>query len=533
MPQPDRRLLTVSERRLLAVLFTDIVGSTDLAVEMGDARWRVLVGRHHAIVRHALKRFGGKEIDTAGDGFFATFTQPGRALRCAATVVTEVRELGIEVRAGVHVGELESAGGRVGGIAVHTGARVMAAAGPGEVLVTDTVRDLVSGADFAFSDRGVHALKGIPGEWRLHAVSAIDEVPIGAAAGADVAAERRAAIVAPTLLRRSRMPATIAALALLVVVAVVLLRSNPPPTGRATPSEPPFGSVVAIDPDDGTIVHTVPNALQRHGGGNPKLAIGEGGVWVRSRNLVHVDPATGELAGDPLEPIEIGVIDPLADRGVEVGFRTIWIGGLRQRGGVALLRWNPATDERLPNTLVPIDSPLTDVALGHGSVWLTFVDGHLYRLDGETRHVEARFEVGGSLDGVVVGANGVWVLDIAAGDVTRVDPRTEEIGDPREIQGSILAMAAGDDRVWLLDSVGDDVISIDTNGTLGGPIPVGPDPSGIAVGLGAVWVSDEGGDVYRINPLTGETTTVHVGGHLTAIAIDEEHGTLWMTVGGD
>jgi class 3 adenylate cyclase len=534
MPPPDRRLLTVSERRLLAVLFTDIVRSTDLAVEMGDARWRALVGRHHAVVRQALRRFGGKEIDTAGDGFFATFTQPGQAVRCAAAVVAEVRELGIEVRAGVHLGELESAGKLVGGVAVHTGARVMAIADAGEVLVTDTVRELVSGAGLGFADRGVHSLKGIPGGWHLQALSSIDGAPVGAPIDADVAAERRAAIVAPTLLQHRRVPVAIVALAALAVVGVLVLRSSPLPTDRVAPSEPPFGSAVAVDPDDGTTVHTVPNALQTHGAGNPRLAIGEGGVWVRSRTLVHIDPATGEQVGDPLEPLELAMIEPLADQGVEVGFRTVWIGGLRKRGGVALLRWNPATDEALPDTIVPIDSPLTDVAVGHGSVWLTFGDGHLVRLDGETRHVDAKLDIGGSLDRVVVGTQDVWVLDIAAGTLTRIDPRTEEVMEPVEIQGSILAMAAGDGRVWLLDSVGNDVIPVDASGTTPPqPIPVGPEPSGIAAGLDAVWVSDERGDVYRIDPVSRAVTSFHVGGHLTAIAVDEEHGTLWMTVGGD
>jgi class 3 adenylate cyclase len=158
MPASQRRLITASGRRLLTVLFTDIVGSTDLAVEMGDARWRELIARHHAIVRGALKRFGGREIDTAGDGFFATFERPAQAIRCAAAIVEMVRELGIEVRAGLHVGEVEVAGKNVGGVAVHTGARVLSAANAGEVLVTATLRELVSGSGLEFVDRGAHTV---------------------------------------------------------------------------------------------------------------------------------------------------------------------------------------------------------------------------------------------------------------------------------------------------------------------------------------------------------------------------------------
>jgi class 3 adenylate cyclase/streptogramin lyase len=534
MPRSDERLLTVSERRLLTVLFTDIVGSTEVAVEMGDARWRELVSRHHRLVRQELKRFGGKEIDTAGDGFFATFDRPARAIRCAAASAASVRSLGVEIRAGLHLGEVELAGKKVGGVAVHTGARVLGAAAPGEVLVTGTLRELVSGAGLDFADRGSHRLRGIPGEWHLFALVAVDGTQLEPPLAADAAAERRRSILAPTLLRRSRLPALTAVGLVGSIVALVLVLGGPSePSRTQTAAEPPRNSIVAVDPVARRIIHVTPNALQSHGGGNPKLAVGEGGVWVRSRNLVHVDPATGEVVGNPLEPLEIAVIDPLADRGVEVGFRTVWIGGLRERSGVALLRWNPATDEELPATVVPIDSPLTDVALGHGSIWLTFVDGSLVRLRGETRRVEATIQVGGSLDGVVVGTQGVWVLNIAAGTVTRVDPRTDVVMEPVDVPGSILAMAAAEDRVWLLDAVGEDVFSVDADGDLGDPIPIGPDPSGIAVGLDAVWVSDEGGRLFRIDPRTHEVTSVHVGGDLTAIAVDEQHEALWLTVGGD
>jgi class 3 adenylate cyclase/pimeloyl-ACP methyl ester carboxylesterase len=161
-------------RMLATVLFTDIVGSTERAAELGDRRWGELLGAHHAAVRRELARFGGREVDTAGDGFLATFDGPARAIRCACAVGDAVRPLGIEVRAGLHTGECELIGEKVGGIAVHIGARVAARAGPGEVLVSSTVKDLVSGSDIRFEDRGTHALKGIPGEWRLFAVNQAD-----------------------------------------------------------------------------------------------------------------------------------------------------------------------------------------------------------------------------------------------------------------------------------------------------------------------------------------------------------------------
>jgi pimeloyl-ACP methyl ester carboxylesterase len=160
--EPDRVLATI--------LFTDIVGSSERAAELGDRAWRDLLERHHEVVRRQLVRFRGREVDTAGDGFFTYFDGPARAIQCACAIVESVPELGLEVRAGLHTGECELMDGKVAGIAVHTGARVASHAQPGEVLVSSTVKDLVAGSGLAFEDRGAHELKGIPGEWRLYAV---------------------------------------------------------------------------------------------------------------------------------------------------------------------------------------------------------------------------------------------------------------------------------------------------------------------------------------------------------------------------
>ena len=162
-PEPDRVLATV--------LFTDIAGSTELAVRLGDKRWHALLDQHHRVVREQLARFRGREIDTAGDGFFATFDGPARAIRCAMAIRDGLGGLGLSVRAGLHTGEVELMGEKVGGIAVHTGARVSTQAGPGEVLVSRTVVDLVAGSGITFEDRGERQLKGVPGSWRLFAVT--------------------------------------------------------------------------------------------------------------------------------------------------------------------------------------------------------------------------------------------------------------------------------------------------------------------------------------------------------------------------
>jgi pimeloyl-ACP methyl ester carboxylesterase len=160
------------ERVLATVLFTDIVGSTERAAEMGDSRWRSLLGDHNRLVRRHLERHRGREVKTVGDGFVATFDGPGRGIRCAQAIAEDVERLGIEIRAGLHTGECEIVGDDVAGVAVHIGARVGARAAPGEVLVSSTVKDLVAGSGIEFEDRGAQSLKGVPGEWRLYAAHA-------------------------------------------------------------------------------------------------------------------------------------------------------------------------------------------------------------------------------------------------------------------------------------------------------------------------------------------------------------------------
>jgi class 3 adenylate cyclase len=166
------RPVPVSDRILATVLFTDIVGSTERLATLGDQAWRELLDRHDAMVRTQLEGFRGRAVNTTGDGFLSTFDGPARAVRCGQAIGDGARSLGIDVRAGVHVGECESRGDDLAGIAVHIGARVCALAQPGEVLVTSTVKDLVAGSGIKFTDRGTRTLKGVPDQWRVFTAEA-------------------------------------------------------------------------------------------------------------------------------------------------------------------------------------------------------------------------------------------------------------------------------------------------------------------------------------------------------------------------
>ena len=187
---------------LTTLVFTDIVSSTPMAEEMGDRRWRELLARHYAIIRRELREHRGKELDTAGDGVFARFDSPASAIRWASAVVDGVRELGIELRVGIHIGETEMLQGTLSGVNVHAAARTMGQAGAGQILVTGSVRDLVRGSGFGFEDRGVHVLRGIDGEWHLFEVTSVDGTPRPSLPSGEEAKGRRDAIEQPPLVKR-------------------------------------------------------------------------------------------------------------------------------------------------------------------------------------------------------------------------------------------------------------------------------------------------------------------------------------------
>jgi basic membrane protein A len=233
---------------LTTLVFTDIVASSQVAEELGDRRWRELLARHHRIVRENLREYGGRELDTAGDGVFARFDSPASAINFAAATADALRDLGVEIRAGIHIGECEVFEGKLSGVNVHAAARTMGLAGAGEILVTGSVRDLVRGAGFEFADRGVHELRGIEGEWRLFEVTSIQDSHRTPPLPEGEAKARRGAIEPPALVqrRRVRLAAVGVAAAVLVAAGVFALvhavggASAAPLSGCEVTANPPL-----------------------------------------------------------------------------------------------------------------------------------------------------------------------------------------------------------------------------------------------------------------------------------------------------
>ena len=528
-------------RRIATVLMLDVVGSTHIAAELGDARYRALSTRFDRIVRESLRRFGGKEEDHAGDGFFATFPQPDRAIRSAVAISDAVRELGIEIRAGIHTGQTEDQNGKAQGIAVVIGARVMSLAGEGELLVTSTTKELVTGSGFGFEDLSGHELKGVPGTWQVFAVTSVDGETRTRPLPAADAAERRRTITPVADRNRSGRPLAMAALGTVLVagIAVAILvggGDGPTRTGPRGDAAPAQESVVELDPETGEILVEIPAPVDQRGRpgfqrGTPDhvMALGRGGVWIlRSyRWLYHVDPRADELRS--VITLDLGG-GPSFSLNLAVGLDEVWIA--HDRG---LSRVDPATEDQrivVPSRAGTIGSlRAADVTLGNGYVWLITPDGQLVRFDPRTGRSRAVL-LPGSGDVIAFGYGSVWIGDTVAATVTRYDPETLRPEPPIEVPQGVDNIVIGD-RVWVLSHGADVLTPIDpASGEPGTSVPVGEDPTGLTAGDGAVWVGDEDGVIRRVDENTRQVTEIPFGAEIRALAYDDETDTLWVDVAG-
>jgi len=505
-------------RGLRAVVFVDTVASTRIAAELGDARWQALLRRELQTLRHLLKERGGLEVDVAGDGLFALFREPAPAVRFAASAAEAVREIGLEIRAGVHFGEVEFADDRPGGIVVHTGARAMAVGDAGDVIVTQGVRDLLTGGHLAFTDHGIHALKGVPGTWPLFRLSEIDDTPVGTPPREEDASARREDASQPVPLVKRRRFLVGAGVTLVAggSTATYLLSRNQP-TRKTEHTNLGGERVLRYVPETDDLA-TMPGVYSSTGF-LPSIAVGEGAVWSGDYYLHHVDPDDGSERA----PILLLRGESEFVYGITIGFDDVWVAT-----GSGLYRIDPGDDEVLGFQDVP--GGASTVAIGFGSVWTGNWGGTLSRVEPSRRlPILKTLLVGDVVSGVVEAAGAIWVSD-EFGELIAVDPKRERIVDRVRVGGAPKALAATEDRLWAVDPQASIVKVVDLQTrTPRRDINVGGEPVDVAAGLGAVWVADLEGRLVKVDEtILDVVDEVPMEGPVAAIAIDEEHEVIWL-----
>ena len=522
----DVRTAPRSSHLLATVLFTDIVDSSRLASELGDRRWRVLLLRHHTIVRKALRRYRGTEIDTAGDGFFARFDDQANAIHCACAIADGVRDLGIEVRSGLHVGQAEVLGKKLGGIVVHTGARIMSEAGPGEVLVSGLLKDLVPGAGITFVDRGVHNLKGID-DRPLFAVVALDGVPRPHPLEPDEAARLRQEIKPQPIRDRRLGRIGVAALALLVVAGSVLFLVTRPARVHVLPN-----SLVRIDPSTNKVIADVAIAER---GGAQLTAVPPHEIWALNQFdqvISIVDANANKLVRT------LGVSDresPISGAGIVFAYGHVWV--TATNGEVKEL--DPRTGAVVSRVRIAGEAGF--MAQGYERVWVTEITDVVHAIDPATGKVVLSARTGFGTNGIGVGEHAVWVSNYEDGTVSRVDPRSGDSetfhlwGAGAPLASGPATIATGFDSVWVSDVVNGrlDRVDPETNKVIAS-IVVGHEPtpekgSDVVVFDGSVWVASPGSKaIVRVSPDTNRVEET-IPLPYAPIGLTVGNGSLWAT----
>jgi class 3 adenylate cyclase len=507
-----------SRAKLVTILFTDIVGSSDIALAVGDRRWKSLLEAHNRIVRQALRRHGGKELDTAGDGFFAVFDRQAESIRCAVEIVEGVREIGLEVRAGLHVGEAELIGGKVGGVAVHTGARVGAIGGPGEIVVSSVLRDLVPGAGIDFRNLGERRLKGVPEEVRLWAVRSVNGVDVAQPLDPSEAAERWERVPVRSSTRTARVVGAVVGLSVVVgVIAFIALAPvEPTPEAPVPPIQP--NTLIRIDPASMEIdARYELNAVPQD------VVFAEGLVWILEDGILEVlDPSSSEIRpmGFGFEPCEIAV----TSSGVVVGdcehhrlYRVgtdlqikrwiqvpsfgdffsvietvsgLWViavgGGVEDR----MFLIDPSSGDVLREaTLADSTGDAWQVAEAGGYLWtFNFETGSVLRIAPSTLEVS---EIGSVSEPRSIVSNGdwVWLADFGPSETLQIDPASGDVVDRPETAGYLTAT---EDSVWAVTL--QEVTRVNEDGEITGRVelPFSDDSSFFSPGVyggGGVWIA--------------------------------------------
>jgi len=500
-------------RRLLAVMFTDIVSSTELASSLGDKRWRELVDQHHAAVRAEIARFGGTEVDTAGDAFFATFDLPLRAVDCALEAVRAARRLGLRIRAGVHMGECVVSAGSVRGVTVHIGARVGAKASGGQVLVSSTVREVLAGAGLTFQERGEHTLKGVDGRWRLYEVRPRVEDKEGDLPPLLEADLKHAPI--PAWKRpRARIALATALVVLIAGATFTLLRT---PSGLTTV---PADSVALIDARSMTV-----KSFTRVGARPVGLATTRDGVWVAN----SFDRSASHVSLDGRDVTTIGGLGA-SPASTAIGANLVWIANV---DGGSISRLSPQTKEEVGNR-IQSGNGLSDVSFGAGALWATnSVDGTVWRIDPSTGTRTHSIDVGPAARGLAVEGREVWVASEVAQTVTKIDARSVSIVSVVPVGHGPRAVALSPNAVWVANAFDGTVSRVNRDsGAVVATIPVGAQPRSIAVAAGRVFVANEGdATISVIDPGSNRTIrTIPLHNAPMALAAQGDH--VWLSVRG-
>ncbi len=500
------------ERLLATVLFTDIVDSTERAARLGDRGWKALLARHNAIVRKELKAFHGRELDTAGDGFFAAFGPPAQAIECAAAVIDDLAALDLQIRAAVHMGEVEVMDGKIGGLTVHVASRALAEAGPGEILVTRTVREVTAGADVAFADSGVHEFKGVPGTWDLYIVERQRREPPAVESvgpGAETATRRRA--------RWAAMAGATLVAAVLVAAAAWAL------VGRGAGGSPPVpmpNSAIHVDARSNEIMDAVSVGSDPTG-----IAVDGGSAWVISLGDTTL---TGiPVAGGPASTRGL----PGKPTGLAAEGGSVWISfgyGATGAPGGLLLEISEETRQTLQQ--IGVGTGANAVALDGRSVWLTNdVANTVTRIDPGTQ-AATDVAVGEAPVALAIGDGSIWVANAVDKTIWRLDAATMTKTAEVSLADAPTAIALGFGRLWVTSYVGDSVVVIDaaTNGRVA-TIPLGQGPRGIVAGSDAIWVAGSRNALLRIDPATlAVARSIDLPGPAEGVAV--RGSDVWVTV---
>jgi YVTN family beta-propeller protein len=497
-----------SRRFLATVLFTDIVGSTEHATRLGDRAWRGLIERHHAVVRRELKVFGGREMDTAGDGFFAVFEAPERAVRCAESISAALQPTGVQIRAGVHMGECEVVDGKVGGLTVTIGARIGAEAEAGQVLVSGSVRDMTLGSGLVFEGRGERKLKGVDGAWQVFSL-----VPDG-----HVGDRTRTRVhnIVPLLSRRRRK-----ALIAGVLTGVLLVSGGAYAVVRATRAAPVLSAdnrVDIIDPDSGNVVEQVMLDQQPAG-----VAAGAEAVWVTNTEagtVSRLDPDNRQLRAT----IDV----PGRPAGIVVAGGFAWV---VQEDSGSVAQVSPDVD-RVVNTVAVGNQP-TGIAAGPSGVWVAnSTDGTVTRIDPRTGTASKPVDVGAAPTGIAVTDDTVWVTNSAEGNVSAIDASTGTVRANHPVGHGPSGIVAAAGALWVANNLDGSLARLDPDsGTVTAIIPVGKSPTSVAEAGGSIWVTNEdGATLARVDPDSKRVDrTVPVGGAPHGLAAVQDE--LWVTAG--